>query len=837
MTEKTGTTYVAFQYRLIEKRAMTMRTSVRCLALCIALALPATLPLHAQAQTQIITIHIEEGTLSSAIAQLAAKTGLVVYMDASLTDGLTTSGLTGEYSVDEALTKILSGSGLQAIQEDDGSYRITAARGLFTFAPITVGAKRLQGSSYGPINGYVPQRSATATKSDTALLEVPQAISVVGKDTIKTRGTESVNHSLRYSAGVQPFANFDTTSDLFHVRGIENDNGIFLDGTQQRVNRFDSIVDPYGLERIEVLKGPSSVLYGGNSPGGLVNLISKRPQAKSHGELGVQLGSYDRTNLTSDFGGSLSDTLTYRLVALNRESDSQVDFIGNDRLYIAPSIAWDISDQTSLTLLSYYQEDETDFAFGLPATGTLNDGPRGAIPSHRFTGEPGFNGTEREHFSLSSILEHSFTDQLSFRQHLRYFDSNADRNEMWDINLLGIFPYDSSGGVIYRLPFSRTQHSDSFTADNQLLWQLEGDQVDHQILAGIDYRRTRFDQQIDTDLQVLLNPTKYALDLINPSYGLSMVTATSPYLEDNSQVRQLGIYLQDQIAIQDHWLLTLSGRHDRVETDTTSATVSTSTGSLNPAVSRSTEDSEFTGRVGFTYLADTGLAPYVSYSESFLPVAGLDSAGNALEPELGKQYEMGIKFQPAEGDTLVTLSVFDLTRENVVTTSPDGLVKNQYGEVQSKGIELEAARKFDNGINLTAAYTYTDAEVTKSLRTFEEGLSLVRVPKNTASLWVEYVPQTADLKGLSVGLGVRYVDDTFDQSNTVNVPSYTLFDASLGYRWKDWELALTANNLFDKEYLAHCSSAIHATGAVLSSSCSYGQRQQINLGIRYLWGE
>ncbi|MBL4783153.1 MAG: TonB-dependent siderophore receptor [Porticoccaceae bacterium] len=790
-----------------------------------------------QAIAKSLAVNIAAGPLDRALNQLAQTAGEALSYDPALVQSKTTQGVKGQYSLAQALGQLLTDTGLSASQHGSGGGFVVVATnsGVMMLDPVKVGAAALQETAYGPVDGYVAKRSATGTKTNTRLVAVPQSISVVGSAAIRAHGSESISQSVSYSAGIQPFANFNPGADLFHIRGIEDDNGIFLDGTQQRVNRFDSIVEPYGVERIEVLRGPSSVLYGGSSPGGLINLVSKRPQDKAHGELGVFVGSNSRKTLTADVGGALSDRVNYRFVALNRSSETQVDYIDNDRLFIAPSMSWDISENTSLTLLSYYQKDETDFPFGYPINGTLEPNTRGEIPSNRFIGEPNFNGVEREHYSISSLFEHVFNDTLSFRQHLRYFDSNADRKELWDINLLGIAPYDSSTGIILRLPFVRDQTSNSLTIDNQLLWRFGNGDVQHQILAGLDYRQTKFDQVIDTDIGALLNPTKYALDLINPVYGSTPVTVNTPQRKDSEEKEQLGIYLQDQISIRDDFLVTLSARYDQTESESSAESLQFSTGQLGPQVTQKTSDDAFSGRIGLTYLTDFGVAPYVSFSRSFLPEAGIDSQGKALKPTIGKQSELGVKYQSDNGNALITLSVFDLVKENVVTISSDLTEKNQLGKVESKGVELEAAIRFENGLSFTSAYTYTDVEITESLRPYEIGLTVVRVPKNSASLWLAYEPETGVLQGLNAGVGARYIGETFDQSNDVRVPSYVVYDASFSYRLQSWELAVTANNLFDKEYISQCTSAIHSTGARLSSSCSYGQRRQMQVGLRYIW--
>lgn len=819
------------------------------LVLAITLASLSMVPAVSQAESNAsdqaqrlaaatISFNVPAQSLGSALMQFGRQSKLQLSYKPDMVRGKVSVGVEGDYTPRQALKILLSGTSIHARYIDEKSVMLVMAADQRSLSAIKVeGQSNAEDNAWSEVEGFVVLRSHAGSKTDTPIIEIPQAISVVNSDLIESRGSDSVNDSLRYTAGIHPFANFDSTTDLYTIRGIESDNGIFLDGTQHRVNRFDSAIEPFGVERIEVIKGPSSVLYGANSPGGLINAVSKQPLGKEHGEVGFSLGSREREQATADIGGALTDNLNYRVAALVRESETQIEHINDDRLFIAPSVTWEVSEKTSLTFLSYYQEDETDFAFGAPRAGTMVSGPKGKFDDDLFIGEPDFNGTEREHYSVGYMLNHQLSNELSFRQNVRYFDSTAERKEMWDTNILGVRYNPGLTGVLYRIPLARKQNSDSLTIDNQFQLSLGNDFIQHRILAGIDYRKTGFDQEIRTDLDILRNPTKYALDLYDPTYGATPVSAETLYSSEDSENKQLGVYIQNQMTINDNLIATLSGRQDKVDSKTVTGTFVPAAGGLVKGKAQRSDSDEFTGRVGLAYLSEAGFAPYYSYSESFLPVSGVDNKGDALEPETGRQNELGVKFQLEDANSFVTVAVFDLERKNVVTVNAANTEKSQIGKIRSQGIELEATASFDNGLNVTSAYTHTEARIKQSLRDYEKGRTPVRIPEDTASMWLEYRPKMARLQGLSVGLGGRFTGRTYDQTNHISIPSYSVFDSSVSYGAKAWKVSLNATNLFDRKYVAQCSSMSNvATGTPLVTDCSFGERRQVNLSMQYRWG-
>lgn len=825
----------------VSSKKGTLALAIASLTLISAFSHAATDNSHTAVQVTEASMNfsVPAQPLASALTQFGRQAKLQLSYKPDMVAGKISAGVMGSYTPTHALSILLSGTGIRGKYINESSIVLVQADTRALSAIKVEGQSNAEENAWSEVEGFVVLRSHAGNKTDTPIIETPQAISVVNSDLIQSRGSDSVNQSLRYTAGIHPFANFDSTTDLYTIRGIESDNGIFLDGTQHRVNRFDSAIEPYGVERIEVIKGPSSVLYGANSPGGLINAVSKQPLGKKHGEVGVSIGSHQRKQVTADIGDTASSNqaLSYRLTTLIRKSDTQVEHIQDDRKFFAPSLTWDISDKTSLTWLSYYQHDETDFAFGAPRVGSMISSAKGKFDDDLFIGEPDFNGTDRTHYSIGYMLNHAVSDDLSFRQNVRYFDSSVKRKEMWDVNILGLRYDPGQTGVLYRLPLQREQNSHSLTIDNQLQLMVDGDRVQQKILVGVDYRKTDFDQAISTDLGILLNPAKYPLDLYDPVYGVTPVDINTVYSTEDSDSKQLGLYAQNQLTINDNIIATLSGRQDRVSNTTKTGAFSTATASLVKLPGQRSSSHQFSGRFGIAYLSETGLAPYYSYSESFLPVTGVDTNNHTLEPETGQQNEVGLKFQSETGNSFVTMAVFDLVRENVVSTNASGTETTQIGEIRSQGFELEATASFDNGLNMTSAYTHTEARTKRSLRDYEEGLTPVRIPEDTASVWLAYRPEMASIQGLSFGMGGRFTGRTYDQSNHISIASYSVFDTAITYDVRQWAFSLNANNVFDRRYIAQCSSNIDtATGLPQVTDCSFGQRRQVNLTAQYRWG-
>ncbi|MDW5441942.1 TonB-dependent siderophore receptor [Polaromonas sp. SM01] len=681
-----------------------------------------------------------------------------------------------------------------------------------TLPAITVKEGTAQETATGPVIGFVAKRGATATKTDTPLIETPQSISVITRDRLEAQGGLTINQAVGYSAGVTSNS-FDNRRDSISVRG--GTTAQYLDGLQ-RVVGFDNITraDPFTLERVELLRGPSSVLYGQGGVGGVVNLVSKRPQAEPIRELQLQSGSFGHQQIGLDFTGPLNADATwlYRLVAVGRDSGSQVNHVPDDRVVFAPSLTWAPSAATSLALQATHQKDKSGSLIGFfPWQGTLLPSPFGQIPTSTFTGEPGFDAFIAEQNALGYLFSHRVNDHWTVRQNFRHSQSEVDYRSAYTS-----FTADPATGRPARPVFNadkRTVNRDLIQQFNQLRstqldTQAEGHfgsgAVRHTLLLGMDA------QQVLTQ-QSTGRGTAAPLDLYNPVYG-HYTPPRALTAQPDTELHQAGIYLQDQIKFGERWVALLGLRHDRAKSQVQNRPASGS------------EDSATTKRAGLVYLAGGGWAPYLSYSESFLPLAGANVYAQAYTPQRGKQWEAGVKWEPANRNISTTAAIYDLRESNRKTSDPANPLNSlQIGEVHVKGLELEAVGSLGRRWDWTAAYTYTDARISRS-NGADEGKRLAGVPAHSVSAWLSHRFAIAGQPGFSAGAGVRYVGSSLDGLDQLKVPAVTLLDAVFGYTRGPWHYMLNIKNLTDKVQLASC---------IARGDCFYGQRRTAVASVRY----
>jgi len=636
----------------------------------------------------------------------------------------------------------------------------------------------------GPVEGYVAKRSVSATKTDTPIIETPQSISVITADRIRDQGSLTIQDSLRYVSGMRGEAyGFDSRGDFSLVRGVSPT--IFLDGLQQSVGSYTNTrTDPFTLERIEVIKGPSSMLYGQSSVGGLLNLVSKRPQAERRNELQLQYGSFDRKQIAFDSTGPLDDdgTLLYRVVAIGRDSQTQVDHTKDNRLVFMPSLTWRPNEQFEWTLMANVQKDDsgTTSSF-LPHRGTVLGAPYGEIGSERFVSEPGFDEYDTEQKALTSQMSWRLDETWTLRQNLRWQKSKVSYQTMYGWPpVLG-----ADDRTVNRVWSVSKPEVTIWTADHQAESRFDTGALQHTLLMGVDYRHAVTDSR---SARGVATP----LDLYDPVYGTFDPSGIT--LSDVPQQRavQKGLYVQDQVRL-DRWLMTLGLRKDWAETRVEDG--------------NRQKDDAVTGRVGLTYLFDNGVAPYISYSESFTPIIGLNTiTQQSYKPLEGEQWELGIKYQPVGSNTLLTAAVFDLREKNRQMPDPaNPLSTIQAGEARVKGLELEGLVEVDPNWDLIATYSYLDSEVAKGPPA-QQGKRIASVPEHMASLWSQHRFSVAGISGFSAGAGVRYVGASWDGTDSLKTPSTTLFDAMLGYAYQDWSFTLTATNLEDETYYTTCLS-------------------------------
>jgi iron complex outermembrane recepter protein len=636
-------------------------------------------------------------------------------------------------------------------------------------APVPVAPQPERGT--GPVTGYTAKQSVTATKTDTPILETPQSISVVTKDQATAQGAQTVSQALRYVPGVNlDLYSANTFFDAIKVRGFDAPQ--YLDGlrlpkdpgTQFAIPR----IEPYGLERFEVLKGPSSGLYGQTEPGGLVNMVSKRPIWTPFVEIVGQTGSFDRLQGAFDVGGPVGgkdSKVAYRVTGLVRDANSQYDFQQDNKFFIAPSFTVQPTPDTTFTFLSHFSKiDNKGFQQYIPGVGSLYFNPNGRIASNRYLGEPAVDGYRLEQYGIGYAFEHRINEVFQFRQNLRFLSA---QNDMAATRVEGLTANARSANRTMNYVFSDTRN---FAVDSQLQADFYTGPFKHKVLAGVDYinLKGRSDYR---------SVGITAIDMFSPSYGAFVPSAGSltPFILRDDTQNQTGVYLQDQIKF-DRFTLTLTGRHDEASTE------SNSKGLFPPPGLTRSDDRANTGRVGLNYLFDFGLAPYVSYATSFNPELGTDRTGATFKPTTGQGKEIGVKYQAPGSNLLLTAAAFDITKQNILTADPSDVnFSVQTGEVRVKGFEFEVRGNVTRNLEIVGGYSYLDPKVTQS-NDGNVGKYMVQVAREQAALWGVYTWYSGPLAGLGVGGGVRYVGESYaDNANAFRISPYTLYDAALYY--------------------------------------------------------
>ncbi len=777
-----------------------------CLQLFCLLALGLLAHSQSMAQTGAISGQVVDADTDSALA--GVNVGLLDTRLGAATDSegrFTISNVPeGEYTIQASIIGYKTvKQDIQVESNQTAELQIVLSQKSMELGSISVTGRRA---------GYSVDEVISVTKIAASMLETPQSFSVITGEQLERQNIEDLGGALRYSSGVQGETfGFEPRTTFVRFRGFDaSTSGLYRDGLQLRNPNFTVGYnpEPYGAQRIEVVKGPSSVLYGAGSPGGLVNFVSKKPTQEPFGEVMVETGSFNRLQGQFDVSGPIDGDgdWAYRLTGLARNSDTQVDFINNDRLFLAPSLSWQPSDNTSLVILGRYQNDNTKASQRLPEQGTLEGNPHGAIPRDRFTGEPDVDDYDRLQRSVGYQFKHE-TGNWTFRQNARYYAIGLD-----DITVFGS-SLRSDNRTMDRSIFESFGQLDGLTVDNQVQLNADTGPVSHSLLAGLDYQNVN----VKSEQNFGGAPP---IDLYDPDYGAD-ISDPSPFINTETTQRQTGVYLQDQVSLHDRFILTLNGRYDWADTDTDNKLADSET---------SQEDQAFSGRAGLTYKTDFGLAPYLSYSESFNPVIGTDASGEPFDPETGQQYEAGVKYQPRGGNSYVTVSLYDLTRQNFLQTDPANFAQVQTGEANSQGLEVEGVASLNFGLDLTASFTRQDVEITESVVPDQVGDRPTQVRETMATLWADYSLQGNLLRGVEVSGGIRHLGPMYgDLPNTLRIPDVTLVDAAVSYTWNNFQLQVNMDNVFNNEYVA----SGFASGP--QNFGTYGARRTIHAGLQYRW--
>lgn len=776
-------------------------------------------PPQARAQTasaasaQGINFSIPAQPLAQALDAFIRATGWQVGYSSALADGISSRPVTGVHTPIEALRVMLSGTGIGISATGPRTATlIPPASQQGELGDISLGLVEVRAEDPTQhVDGYLATVSATATGMNTPIIETPQSISVVTSDLIRDTGASTVSEAIQYTPSVNAQSPaFSRTVDDLMIRGfnVANGNlGMLRDGMKYQSNVYDGGQEPYGLERIEILRGPSSILYGQLSPGGVVNAISKRPTFDPFYEVNAEYGSYNWTQISTDMGGQAlgNPNLAYRFTTLFREADTNIDYVGDNRIYIAPAFTWK-NDSTSLTVLANYQQIDSRFVAPMPYTALAS----GQVSRSLFIGNTNYDTYLTATSSIGYLFEHDFDNGMRLRNATRYYQADVT----WDYMQWGLL---LANGTLIRRASDRHDMSTGVTSDTSLEMKFDTGPIAHTALVGFDYYYRGYDSDR------YRSGLYYNFNIYDPQN--SQVPPTINYgvnYGSNSTGNQYGLYLQDQMKIWEKLVLLVGGRYDWAQSE--------STAYLTNVVTNQ-DDSAFSGRAGLVYLFDNGLAPYVSVSQSFQPQVGADSiTGAAFQPSKGLQYEAGVRYEPAGANLMLSAAVYDITQTNVVTTDASGL-QYQIGEVESKGFEFSATGKF-GALNVVAAYSYTDARITQSVDPAEIGQREALVPLNTVALWADYAFDALGARGLKMGAGVRYLTDMNMPDIGIAVPGYTLVDAMVKYdlgasnpNLKGATLALNGKNIFNAQYMT-CAS---------SDGCRYGVPTTVTATLTYRW--
>ncbi|MGN8121469.1 TonB-dependent siderophore receptor [Pseudomonas sp. 22082] len=800
-----------------------LRPSLLAVAIALCTPLASSQLIAAEQASSVRAYNLPAAPLSTTLNQIASQGGLTLSLNPSLAAGKTSAPVTGQYDAAGALRAALRGTGLQLEQSGSGTYTLVAVPEGAMALPETsvIGVENFE-SAWGPVEGYTATRTAAGTKTDIALVEAPRSISVATRQQMEDRGVHSLDDAVRYMPGITASSyGSDTRADWLRVRGFEPTQ--FLDGLPLPKGVYaNPKQETWNLDRLALLRGPASSVYGQTPPGGLLDMVSRRPSDVQSSEIQLQYGSDNHRQINFASTGKIDDAgqFLYGLSGVVRDSGTQIDHVDNKRYNIAPSLTWNIDDDTKFTLLTQFTRDDTGITSQfLPVQGTKIDMPFGKVSHHKNLGDPDWEYYDRTYYALGYAFEHRLNDTWQFKQNLRYTKSDLSFQGI----TVGSYPFTQvdNDGNVGRTTTIVDEDISQFAVDNNFQADFATGDIRHTLLLGLDHQRS------NTNYTSIFGSAP-EINVNNPIHGQPIVrpARSTAFYDYNQKTYQTGLYVQDQMAL-DQWRLTLGGREDWVHT---------STQFINKGDATNTQrDKAFSGNAAISYVFDSGFVPYLSYAESFQPTTGADaSSTESLKPTEGKQWELGIKYQPPGSKTLLTAAVYDLTQKNVsVSSFVNGVsITSQTGEVKVKGLELEAVSDVTDNLKVIAAYTLAKSEVQNGA---DKGNRLQLMPNQQASLWADYTWHSGVLDGFGIGAGARYTGNTYgDKANTWlgKADAYTVFDAAVHYdlgrldnSLKGASLALNATNLLDKDYISTCDSFY----------CYYGDQRSVVASATYKW--
>ncbi|MBF0892431.1 TonB-dependent siderophore receptor [Gluconobacter sp. LMG 1744] len=668
--------------------------------------------------------------------------------------------------------------------------------------------------------------ASSATKSDTPLVETAQSVTVITRNEMDIRNVLNLNQAVRYTAGITADlrgGGVGTRYDQFALRGFSAPT--FLDGLKLQsspTGYATAQTDTSRLDRIEILKGPASALYGQSSPGGLVALSSKLPtDQRSYGSVNATGGMFDLYRVDADVGGFVTKNgfVRYRLDGTINGQHSQLARTGSRRFSISPSFTFGGDGPTTLTILGNYQYDPENGTYGgVPLVGSLKRAPFGYLPRNFYDGDTSFEKYNRRHGAITYIFNHRFNDDWSFSTRGRYDDIKTQYRSVYDSG----YYVTGQDDTLARSAIATNEHTHNLTFDSAFKGKVRTGPLRHTMMFGFDYMQ-------QSASEVGFYGDAPSMNVFHPNYQVA-IAPLNPWVNYNTDSHQAGIYGQDEI----HWkrlILTGSLRNDWYRSHQTD-NMSHTTTNQSP--------SQITWRASGLYHFDFGLSPYISYSTSFQPQSGNVSTDGGktvhqASPSVGKQLEGGLKYQLPGTSLLLTAAGFHIEQTNVLVGIGSTGYSAQSGLVHSDGFEFEAHAEPFHNLVLTAAVSI------QKVHDDSTGKPLIQSGKGNASLFAFYTMPSGPAKGLGFGGGMRYSNKSYGGEasyGSVWVPQYAVFDASVRYDLSNlshslhgWNVGASVRNLFDKNFIANCLSY----ASYGQEFCYYGERRNAQANIGFSW--
>ncbi|MEB6588416.1 TonB-dependent siderophore receptor [Pseudomonas asiatica] len=760
-------------------------------------------PLSADQHNPLKQWNIPAGPLAPALDRFAREAGISLSFDAQNVANRNTQGVQGAFETSAALSSLLQGTELQLEQQGPNAYLLIpqtkpagplelGATEDYRLAPVIINAK-VKASADDDTNSVVAQELWVGGKVATSIRNTPASVSVVTRKEMEQRSVSTTEEALQYTPGVvSDYYGSDDRNDYFLIRGFQATT--YRDGLTLSSMRGVR-EDPYAYERIEILRGANSTLFGPADPGGSVNFVSKQPRFEKFGQGYVTYGSYDHAETGIDVGDALNDeqTLAGRFTAKMQNSDREYDHSQDDNRFVMGGLTWAPTDYTSATMiLDYLKTDSSPNSGGYPLDKEYDRSD--------FFGEPSYNFHNVERTSLSGNITHDFDNGFVLRSNLRYSELSDDFGYAY----LSDSP-SRVGTVIPRYVFGTDTDADQLNGNLMLQYDAQFENIDSSTLVGVEYLDS-------TTKQSSVYGLAPSIDIANPVFT-GVPGDITPYTRTKNDATTKAVFLQQNLSFYDRFIVTAGMRNDSMDL---------SSKEYIGGVQKETDNfSETSYRAALTYIVNDEVSTYVSMVESVSP----PQVG--VTPQTGKQYEVGVKYSPMGMDALFSAAVYDLTQENVTiaVVLPSGIIEQQtVGESRVRGLDLEAKAQVTQDISVIGAYSYMESEVLRgSLRNGSslKGNEFTTAPKHTASLWSYYdIPGT----DVSVGLGARYVGSYYmDAANTKKSDGATLFDAALNYQIaKGTDLALNVSNLFDEQHVVGSGTAdYYNPGREITAKLSY----------------